>query len=124
MVIAATRNAQDEQAVNARLPRLVVLALWGWMAAVVIVCVFASLLGAPVRASGLTAAIALAPAFVTLLLAPRSGENWAAASLIGSWVAAASAAVALTGGAASPVSATLLIAPALAMRLFGPGRAA
>ncbi|MBT9446519.1 MAG: HAMP domain-containing histidine kinase [Hyphomonadaceae bacterium] len=124
MVIAATRNAQDEQAVNARLPRLVVLALWGWMAAVVIVCVFASLLGAPVRASGLTAAIALAPAFVTLLLAPRSGENWAAASLIGSWVAAASAAVALTGGAASPVSATLLIAPALATRLFGPGRAA
>lgn len=107
-----------------RLPRLVVFALWGWMAAVVIVCVFASLLGAPVRACGLTAAIALAPALVTLLLAPRSGENWAIASIIGSWAAAASAATALTGGALSPVGATLLIGPALAMRLFGPGRAA
>jgi signal transduction histidine kinase len=124
LVIAASRNAQDERTVNVRLPRLVVWSLWGWMAGAVIVCVVASLLGAPLRAAGLTAAIALAPALVTLLLAPRSGENWAATSLIGSWAAAAAAAVALTGGALSPVGATLLLAPALAMRLFGPGRAA
>ncbi len=124
MVIAASRNTQDERAVNAGLPRLVVFSLWGWMTGAVIVCVFASLLGASVRASALTAAIALAPAIGTLLLAPRSGENWAIATILGSWVAAASAATALTGGALSPVGATLLIAPALAMRLFGPARAA
>ena len=75
------------------------LALAAWMTGVVIVCLFASLLGAPARAAALATALALTPALVTLLLAPRSGENAAASILLGSWIAAASSAVALTGGA-------------------------
>lgn len=99
-------------------------ALWGWMAGAVIVCVFASLFGAAPRAAALAAALALSPALTALLLAPRSGENWAASILIGSWIAAASAAVAVTGGASSSVSAALAIAPALALHVYGPARAA
>ncbi len=99
-------------------------ALCGWMAGAVIVCVFASLLGASPRETAIAAALSLTPALASLLLAPRSGENGAASILIGSWIAAASAATALTGGALSPVSAVFAIAPALALRLFGTGRAA
>lgn len=124
MVIAAARNADGESAVNPVVSRTVAFALWGWMAGAVIVCVFASLLGAAPRAAALAAALALAPALATLLLTPRSGENGAASMLIGSWIAAASAATALTGGALSPVSVVFAIAPALALRLFGTGRAA
>lgn len=124
MVIAATRNADGQQAVNPVVSRIVAYALWGWMAGAVIVCVFASLISVTPRAAALAAALALTPALATLLLAPRSGENGAASILIGSWVAAASAAAALTGGALSPVSAAFAIAPALALRLYGPGRAA
>ncbi len=93
------------------------------MAAVVIVSVFAFLLGAPARACALAAALGLAPAVSTILLAPRWGENWAAGISIDSWSIAAAAAVSLTGGAASPVASLFLIAPALALRLFGPARA-
>jgi len=124
LVIAAARNADDVSAVNPVVSRTVAFALWGWMAGAVIVCVFASLIGASPRAAALAAALALTPAVATLLLAPRSGENWAASILIGSWVAAASAAAALTGGALSPVGAAFAIAPAVALRLFGTGRAA
>lgn len=124
MVIAVNRNADGESAVNPAFSRTVAFALWGWMAGAVIVCVFASLIGASPRAAALAAALALSPALATLLLAPRSGENWAASILIGSWVAAASAATALTGGALSPVSTVFAIAPALALRLFGTARAA
>jgi cell cycle sensor histidine kinase DivJ len=124
LVIAAARNADGESAVNPVVSRTVAFALWGWMAGAVIVCVFASLLGAAPRAAALAAALALAPALATLLLTPRSGENGAASMLIGSWIAAASAATALTGGALSPVSVVFAIAPALALRLFGTGRAA
>lgn len=124
MVIAAARNADGESAVNPVVSRTVSFALWAWMAGAVIVCLFASLIGADTRAAALAAALALAPALATLLLAPRSGENGAASILIGSWVAAAAAATSLTGGALSPVSATFAIAPALALRLYGTGRAA
>lgn len=124
MVIAAARNAHGEHAVNPVVSRTVSFALWGWMAGAVIVCLFASLIGAAPRAAALAAALALTPAVATLLLAPRSGENGAASMLIGSWIAVASAAAALTGGALSPVSAAFAIAPALALRLYGAGRAA
>ncbi|MDX2235163.1 MAG: HAMP domain-containing sensor histidine kinase [Hyphomonadaceae bacterium] len=101
----------------------VLFALWAWMAGVVIVSLFASVLGQPARACALAAALALAPAVAMLLLAPRWGEKWAEAVAIDSWTASAAAAVALTGGAASPVSAVFLIGPALALRVAGPGRA-
>lgn len=99
------------------------LALAAWMTGVVIVCLFASLLGAPARAAALAAALALAPALVTLLLAPRSGENAAASILLGSWIAAASAAVALTGGALSPLAVLFALPTAFAFRLFSRARA-
>lgn len=124
MVIATARNTEAEAAVNLSLNRMAAFALWGWMGAAVIVCALASILGVSSRAASLAAAIAIAPALVTFLLAPRSGENGAASMLIGSWIAAAGAACALTGGALSPVATTLLIGPALALRLYGPARAA
>ena len=104
--------------------RRTLFALWGWMGAVVIVSLFACLLGASIRACGLAAAIGLAPAVSTLLLSPRWGENWAATVAVDGWSIAAAAAVSLTGGAVSPVSSLFLIGPALGLSLFGPARAA
>jgi cell cycle sensor histidine kinase DivJ len=124
LVISSARNAEAEGGLNHRLPRPVLTGLAGWMAGAVLVCLVASLIGAPLRAAALAAVLALAPALATLLLAPRSGEIGAASIVVCSWVAAGSAAVALTGGTQSPVAATLVIAPALALALFGPLRAA
>jgi signal transduction histidine kinase len=101
----------------------VLLALWGWMGAIVVISLFAMALGAPARTCGLAAALGLAPALATLLLTPRWGQNWAGAIAIDSWTAAAAAAVALTGGVASPLSALFLVGPALALRLGGASRA-
>lgn len=88
------------------------------------VSALAFLLGAPARACALAAAVGLAPAVSTLLLAPRWGENWAATAAVDGWSVAAAAATALTGGAVSPLSSLFLIGPALGLSLFGPGRAA
>ena len=123
MVTAAVPDAGPAP-VAATLVRQTLFALGGWMAGMVIVSLFAFLLGAPGRACALAAALGLAPAVVTLLLSPRWGENWAAGVAIDSWTAAGAGAVSLTGGAFSPVSALLVIAPALALRLSGPARAA
>lgn len=123
MVIAVARNADPQRPVNPAAADAINFALAAWMTGVVIVCLFASLLGAPARAAALAAALALAPALVTLLLAPRSGENAAASILLGSWIAAASSAVALTGGALSPLAVLFALPTAFAFRLFSRARA-
>lgn len=99
-------------------------ALWFWMAGAVLVSLFAFILGTPARACALAAALALAPAVAAIALAPRWRETWAGAIAIDSFNITSSAGIALTGGALSPLAATALIAPALALRLFGPTRAA
>ncbi len=63
-----------------------------------------------------------APALVMFLLAPFGGRPWAASAMGVAWTGFATAAAALSGGAASPLLAAFLIAPALAVRL-GDGRA-
>lgn len=123
MVIAVARNADPQRPVNPAAVETIGFALAAWMTGVVIVCLFASLLGAPARAAALAVVLALAPALVTLLLAPRSGENGAASILIGSWIAAASSAVALTGGALSPLAVLFALPTAFAFRLFSRARA-
>ena len=127
MVTAAVRADGPEPAlgrVPAAVARRTLFALWGWMGTVVIVSLFAFLLGAPLRGCALAAAVGLAPAVSTLLLAPRWGENWAATVAVDGWSIAAAVAVSLTGGATSPVSSLFLIGPALGLSLFGPARAA
>lgn len=123
MVTAAVAPAGARE--NARaLPASAPAALVGWMAAVVIVCLFAVMVGSSARATATAAVLALAPAVATLLLASRWSEKWARAIALDSWIAAAAAAVAVTGGVASPAAAAFAIAPAAALRFEGPARAA
>lgn len=94
------------------------------MTGAVVVPLFAFALGAPLRACALAAALALAPAVAAISVMPRWRELWAGAIAIDSFNITSSATIALTGGTISPMAATALIAPALALRLFGPARAA
>jgi cell cycle sensor histidine kinase DivJ len=94
------------------------------MAGAVIVSLFAFVMGAPGRACALAAALALAPAVVALSVASRWRETWAGAIAIDTFNVTSAAGLALTGGAFSPLGATVLIAPALALRLYGRARAA
>jgi signal transduction histidine kinase len=114
--LAASRHANADRAVERA-------AVWGAAGWTVAVAVFA-VIGwnqqpqpAPV-AYALVAAVA--PALVTLLLAPRLGETWAQVLAIYSWVAFSSVGVAFTGGYLSPMAACFVAAPALARLVEKP----
>jgi signal transduction histidine kinase len=63
------------------------------------------------------AALAMAPALTAFTLLPWVGRRWAALGLVLAWLVAAAGLAAGTGGAGSPLTAALLIAPALALTL-------
>jgi cell cycle sensor histidine kinase DivJ len=94
-----------------------------WIGAVAALGVAAVATGAPAQAVALGEALALGPAFATLLCWRDRGRAGVRATIIGLWIGCAAAAAALTGGASSPLMAGLFVGPALAMRLFGPAAA-
>jgi signal transduction histidine kinase len=68
---------------------------------------------------GLTAqatALAIAPALLTLLLAPYRKEGWARVGIAFGWLALAGVAVGVTGGFESPLTVLFILAPAVAAR--------
>jgi signal transduction histidine kinase len=92
-------------------------ALWAWMGAVVLVGVLAWVHGGNANAVAGAVALALAPALAGFILAPRLDEGWAATGFIAAWLLASAGLVAGTGGATSPLAASVLMAPALVYAL-------
>lgn len=88
-------------------------ALWAWLVLVVGIGLLSWLSGGHAPAVAGATALALAPAMAGFILLPRLRETWAAAGLVAVWLLAAIGLTAGTGGAASPLAASLLIAPAL-----------
>jgi signal transduction histidine kinase len=103
-------------------PRVVLLAwaCWLWLAGVSGTAALAFFNGAEPRSLAWAAALAIAPAFTSFMLLPRLGGKWAALSLLLVWLLSTIGLIAGTGGAASPLTAMLLVAPALALAIKRP----
>jgi signal transduction histidine kinase len=100
-----------------------IAALWAWMGGAVFVGFLSWAHGGEASAVAAASALALAPAFAGFILAPRLDEGWATAGLLAAWLVSAAGLIAGTGGAGSPLAASVLVAPALAHAL-GYGRIA
>lgn len=98
-------------------PIAVALALWAWLAAVLLVGFLAWMNGGrPVPTAGWTA-VAVAPAFASFILLPGLGQRVVDAGVIGVWLLAGVGLVAGSGGALSPLASMLAIPPALTLAL-------
>lgn len=97
---------------------MLLLACWLWLAGVIAAAALALVEGAAARSLAFAAIWALAPALALFVLAPRLGQQRDAdLGCVLAWLIAAIALVALSGGAASPLAAALVIAPAMALAL-------
>lgn len=109
---AVTRGAKAASSAVA-----LALAAWIWTIGVVLSALAAVFFGGEVRDIAAATALALAPALTGFILLPWIGWRWAASALIAVWLVSAAGLAAGTGGASSPLTAALLIAPALALTL-------
>ncbi len=100
--------------------RALAYALWGWAASACAAGAAAWALGAARGDVAGAAALALAPAFASFVLAPRLAEDWAKLGCLAAWLAAVFGLVAGSGGAASPLAASFAIPMALAFHLGAP----
>lgn len=96
------------------------LACWIWLLAASAIGLLAWANGGERTAVAAGAALALAPALTGLILLPKLGSQWAALSYLVVWVLMAIGLAAGSGGAASPLAVTLVIAPAMALALGRP----
>ena len=99
---------------------LLLLACWFWLAGVFAVAVLALAFGADLRLLAGATSLALAPSLTGFILSPRFGRRTADAAFVLVWLIAATGLAAGSGGAASPLAAALLIAPAAALVLGRP----
>ncbi len=95
-----------------------VWAFWAWLAASALVGIIAVLSGGSLNFVAGATALAISPAVAGFILIQRAAHGAAAFTLIAAWLVMATALVAGTGGAFSPLAASLLIAPALAALLW------
>lgn len=116
----STKSAVTIPAKAAPRPFGIVLALWAWAIGVVFVGIVSALNGAKIGPLAVASALALAPSFTGFMLLPRLGSRWGALSFICVWLLTAIGLISGTGGAGSPLTATLLIAPAAALALGRP----
>lgn len=116
----STKSAVTIPAKAAPRPLGVVLALWAWAVGVVFVGIVSALNGAKIGPLAAASVLALAPSFTGFILLPRLGSRWGALSFICVWLLTAIGLISGTGGAGSPLTAALLIAPATAMALGRP----
>lgn len=93
------------------------LALWLWLAGAVGTALVACAAGGDVGSISAAAALAIAPALTGFILLPRLGERWIAAGFVAVWLVSACGLVAGSGGVASPLAVSFLIAPAMALAL-------
>ncbi len=90
---------------------------WIWAVGVVVASWAGVFWGGEQRDVAGAAALALAPALIGFTLLPWSGHRSGALCLVLAWIVAATGLVAGTGGAVSPLAASLLIGPSLALAL-------
>jgi len=94
------------------------LACWAWLLAAVFVAILAWRGGGELDAVANAAALAMAPALVGFILLPwLARAQWADAALIATWLIAIMGLITTSGGATSPLTAALVVAPALALGL-------
>lgn len=93
------------------------LACWFWLVAVAASALLAWTTGAAQRPIAVAAALAITPALVCFVLAPRLRGREAAA-IIAVWLGAAAGLVAMSGGAGSPLLVLLAAGPVLTLALF------
>lgn len=116
----STKSAVTIPAKAAPRPFGLALALWAWAIGVVFVGVVSGLNGAKIGPLATACALALAPSFTGFMLLPRLGSKWGALGFICVWLLTAIGLISGTGGASSPLTVTLLIAPAAALALGRP----
>lgn len=88
-----------------------------WLGLTLAAAIAAVAMGTLSPAAGSVALVtAVAPAVVSLALAPRFGETWAVVSAGLAWLVAACLAAGLSGGLLSPLIMAFAVAPALAFR--------
>ena len=125
LLLAGTRAVSTQQPVRPdakaaphAVGRALITAFWLWLVACPVIGLLAVASNSDRVLTGEAVAVAMGPAALGLLLFSSLGETWAAWVLIGAWLASATALIAAGGGAFSPLTASLLIAPAL-MRTIG-----
>ncbi len=96
------------------------LACWAWLLGVIIAAGAGLVTGGQARALAGAAALALSPALAGFMLSPLLRRQNAAIGYVAIWLLAAAGLVAGSGGAASPLTASLLIAPAMTLALRRP----
>lgn len=116
----STKSAVTIPAKAAPRPFGFALALWAWAIGVVFVGVVSGLNGAKIGPLAAACALALAPPFTGFMLLPRLGSRWGALSFICVWLLTAIGLISGTGGASSPLTVTLLVAPVIALVLRRP----
>lgn len=115
----STQHAANRPAIAAPNAAPLVLACWFWLAGTVIAALLAYANGAARADIAAAAALATAPALTGFILSPRLGSQWAALGWLAVWLTSLTGLVAGTGGAQSPLAASLLIVPAMALALGG-----
>lgn len=116
----STKSAVTIPAKAAPRPFGIALALWAWAIGVVFVGIVSGLNGAKIGPLATACALALAPSFTGFILLPRLGSRWGALSFVWVWLLTAIGLISGTGGAGSPLTVMLLIAPAAALALGRP----
>ncbi|MGQ0533159.1 MAG: sensor histidine kinase [Caulobacteraceae bacterium] len=96
---------------------MLALTNWFWLAGVVAAALVAVFWGGEARDVAAAAALALAPVLTGFILLPWLRHRWASLGLILVWLTAEAGLVAGTGGAASPLAVSLVLAPLLALTL-------
>ncbi len=96
---------------------LLALACWLWLAGVVISATLAWLAGAETRHLAGAVALAVAPALAGFILLPHLGRLPVDVSFIVIWLISGVGLTAGSGGASSPLVASLIIAPAMCLAL-------
>ena len=116
----STQHAATSPAIAAPSAVTLLLACWAWLVAALAIAFIAYVNGGAARDLAGATALATAPAFAGFVLAPRFGHAVADAGWLAVWLTALTGLIAGTGGAASPLVASLLIVPALALALERP----
>lgn len=92
-------------------------AFWLWLAGVTVAALFSWITGAELRLLGGAVALALAPALAGFIMLPHLGRKPVDAAMVAVWLISGAGLAAGSGGASSPLSAMLIVAPAMALAL-------
>lgn len=116
----STQTAVTRPAKAAPGSQTLILACWAWLIGTATAVFLGLATGAEREPLGWAGALATAAPFAGFVLAPRIGRRPAVLGCLAAWLIVATGLTAGTGGFSSPLAASLLIAPALAISLARP----